>query len=102
MLLDDRLLQAESIVALFTKVLAFSTAAPRNVVVTLFQEEGNSLSNLVDMQCMWFEQYYGDSVFRLGSYNLALNRFRIIEKVIILNFSVLYFGLTRYPALLRY
>ncbi|XP_063929620.1 N-alpha-acetyltransferase 16, NatA auxiliary subunit-like isoform X3 [Zophobas morio] len=62
MLLDDRLLQAESIVALFTK------------------EEGNSLSNLVDMQCMWFEQYYGDSVFRLGSYNLALNRFRIIEK----------------------
>eukprot|EP00122_Pirum_gemmata_P010604 Pgem_evm1s9810 len=49
--------------------------------IGLFTREGvDQVDNLVEMQCMWFEQYYGDSSLRVGNYGMALKKFIQVDK----------------------
>lgn len=61
MLRADQVAQAESTIALFTK-------------------DGDTGSNLLDMQCMWYELECGASYLRISDYGRALKNFMHVEK----------------------
>eukprot|EP00123_Amoebidium_parasiticum_P017809 comp23996_c0_seq1/m.42678 comp23996_c0_seq1/g.42678 ORF comp23996_c0_seq1/g.42678 comp23996_c0_seq1/m.42678 type:complete len:829 (-) comp23996_c0_seq1:215-2701(-) len=62
MLRADRVKEAEETVGLFTR------------------EGVDQVDNLVDMQCMWFEQRCGDSYLRQRKYGNALKNYHQVEK----------------------
>jgi len=49
--------------------------------VMLFTKQDNGLTNLFDMQCMWYELEYGASCRRTGDLGMAIKKFLDVEKV---------------------
>ena len=80
----DRPEDAERIAGLFTRVRSLFFCWPSLVVVpnTAVQAEASSpLSDLIDMQALWFLQEQGEAFRRQGRTHLALKRFHQVEKV---------------------
>jgi len=61
-------------------IFFFSQVTQADTTIALFTKDGDTGSNLLDMQCMWYELECGASAMRTGDYGRALKNFKHVEK----------------------